>query len=355
MAKQDYFRSNNFDLIRLVAATQVMLFHAIHYLEPSLHSLKTVVGYLPGVPAFFFVSGLLISASWERHSELRTFAINRALRIFPALWAVLAFSLLTLALFYDPVTLRDNLLLLGLWSISQVTILQDWIPDFMRGYGIGGMNGSLWTIPVELSFYAATPLIYRVARHFGGVNRTLVVVAVLSFTLLYYMYAHRTDIPVLAFKLLDKSPLPWIGMFCCGVVAQRHLPMLHPWIAGRAPVFALIYALVAALSHYVPAFPLLEGNSNSMGIINYVALCGLILSAAYTHTTAAERLLRRNDISYGIYIFHIPVINALVQNSITGWMGLGLALAGSVALATGSWFLVEKPALGLRHWALYRR
>ena len=33
-------------------------------------------------------------------------------------------------------------------------------PDFLRGYGVGVLNGSLWTIPVELQFYALVPLIY---------------------------------------------------------------------------------------------------------------------------------------------------------------------------------------------------
>lgn len=164
----DYFKTNNFDLIRLVAAAQVMLFHTMHYTEVPVGGLKTVVGYLPGVPAFFFVSGFLISASWERNSDLRTFCVNRALRIFPALWAVLFFSILTLLLFYDGSILRNNVGKLILWSLSQVTILQDWIPDFMRGYGIGGMNGSLWTIPVELSFYAFTPIIYWAGKKLRG-------------------------------------------------------------------------------------------------------------------------------------------------------------------------------------------
>lgn len=353
----DYFKKNNFDLIRLVAAAQVMLFHTMHYMAVPVGSLKTIVAYLPGVPAFFFVSGFLISASWERNSDLRTFCVNRALRIFPALWAVLFFSILTLLLFYDMAILRANVVTLVLWSISQVTILQDWIPDFTRGYGIGGMNGSLWTIPVELSFYAFTPIIYWTGKKFarGGVELILLGTIVLSFGLQYAVYGFQDQIPVLAWKLITKSPLPWVGMFCCGVVAQRHLPAIYPWVAGRAPLFIAAYVLISILSHYLPVYPLLNGDSNSMGIINYMALCGLILAVAYSWRSLAERLLQRNDISYGVYIFHIPVINMFVHNGITGWTGFVSALLIAVGLASMSWFFVEKPALGLRHWALYKR
>jgi peptidoglycan/LPS O-acetylase OafA/YrhL len=144
-------------------------------------------------------------------------------------------------------------------------------------------------------------------------------------------------------------------MFCCGVVAQRHLPALYPRVAGRAPLFIAIYVLTAVLSHYLPVYPLLNGNSNSMGIINYVALCGLILSAAYSWRDLAERLLQGNDISYGVYIFHVPVINMFVHNGIIGWAGFISALVIAVGLAALSWIYVEKPALGLRHLALYKR
>ena len=180
-------------------------------------------------------------------------------------------------------------------------------------------------------------------------------IIVLSFGLQYFIYGFQNQIPVLVWKLLTKSPLPWVGMFCCGVIAQRHLPRIHPWVAGRAPIFIAIYVLTALLSHYLPLYPLLNGDSNSMGIVNYLAMCALILAVAYSWQDLAERLLQRNDISYGVYIFHIPVLNMFVHNGIIGWTGFASALTISTGLAILSWFLVEKPALGLRHWALYKR
>lgn len=353
--RADYFNTNNFDLVRLVAAAQVMLFHGIFYSGAPLQAFAAVIAYLPGVPAFFFVSGFLISASWERNSSLKTFFVNRVLRIFPGLWGVLAFSVATLLVFYDREILGDNWGKLLLWVICQATILQDWIPDFMRGYGVGGMNGSLWTIPVELSFYVSIPILYWLFRHLRSPNMILASVLIASFGLQYALYTFADQLPEIVYKLVHKSPLPWIGMFCCGILAQRHLNHFIGHIEGRFPRYLAMYIVVSLLAHFFPLYPLLQGNSNSMGILNYAALCALILSAAYTKPTLADNLLQRNDISYGIYIFHMPVINVLVAQSVNGWNGLIGTLVITTCLAGLSWTLIERPALGLRRWALYSR
>lgn len=351
----DYLKTNNFDLIRLVAASQVMVFHALFHLDVDADGLRAVVGYFPGVPAFFFVSGFLISASWERNSDWRVYAVNRALRIFPALVGVLLFSLLTLFLFYDIGILKANAGKLLLWSLSQVTILQDWNPAFLAAYGVGGMNGSLWTIPVELSFYAFVPVLYLLFSGTGAPRATLATVTLLSFTLLYLVYGYRESLPELVFKLTIKSPLPWVGMFCVGVFAQLSMTKVVALARGRFVPAALLYVGVAGLAAAVPLFPLLKGDANYLGVFNMAALCLLVLAAAFTRPELAERLLHRNDISYGVYIFHMPVINMLLVNGLTGWTGFWLSLGITTGLATLSWRYIEKPALGLRSWALYRR
>lgn len=354
-ADVDLFKQNNFDLVRLVAASQVMLLHSMVHLKVPADIPRTLVAQLPGVPAFFFISGLLISASWERNPDLRTFTVNRALRIFPALYGVLLFSLLTLLIFYDRGVLAENLGKLLLWSICQVTLLQDWNPQFLRGYGVGGVNGSLWTIPVELSFYAFIPFIYLACRHFRSSTVVLASITAVSFGIQIATYAFQHQMPELLFKLITKTPLPWVGMFCVGIMAQRALPKLYPLVAGRFPLFLALYVILAALAWRFPVNGVLRAHINNMGVINFIALCALVLSMAYTKRDLAERWLRRNDISYGVYIFHMPVINVFVHAGLTGWVSFSGAVLASVCFALGSWFLIEKPSLGLRHRMLYQR
>ena len=66
-------KTNNFDLIRLLAALQVVFTHSQHHFELQGGILEKIgkhfLFYFPGVPIFFTVSGFLIFWSFERSSN----------------------------------------------------------------------------------------------------------------------------------------------------------------------------------------------------------------------------------------------------------------------------------------------
>src|ERR671923_2413461 len=105
-------RLNNFDTLRLLAASQVVLVHSIEHLRIPLgnpwRSIYDLLNLFPGVPIFFVISGFLISMSFERNSDIKYYARNRLLRIYPALWVCLAVSLLSVTF-------------LGYWERSNVS------------------------------------------------------------------------------------------------------------------------------------------------------------------------------------------------------------------------------------------
>ena len=74
-------RNNNLEWLRLIFAVQVVLVHVAEHLKIAIPS---VINHFPGVPAFFFVSGFLIYASYLNAPGRRYFE-NRFLRIYPAL------------------------------------------------------------------------------------------------------------------------------------------------------------------------------------------------------------------------------------------------------------------------------
>jgi peptidoglycan/LPS O-acetylase OafA/YrhL len=350
----DQLKHNNFDLIRLLAASQVMLMHGAKHLDVPLdHTVRYLIHSFPGVPVFFFISGFLISASWERITDVRVYVVNRFLRLYPAFFAAFLLSLVAILISFPPARDPSNLIDLSGWAFATVLLLP-WTPGFLEGYGMGSVNAALWTIPIEVSFYILIPILYTLLRR--HLNLWLLVIALASFSVLYLLFEAKPQAGngALLIKVLNASFVPWFGMFCCGVLAQRHADRVLPWVAGKALPIGIAYFTLALVSREVPLYPLLKGAGNTLGLINFFVLSAFVLSLAYTKRSLSDQVLKRNDLSYGIYILHMPVVNLLIVYGAHGWPALALLVAVTLTLACMSWWLVEKPALKLKSRALYR-
>ena len=88
-------RDNNIQLIRLLAAAAVMLFHSYVFTgnigeDPLFRATGTTNFSVIGVECFFVLSGFLVTRSWLTRPGLAAFAAARALRIYPALFVAVA-------------------------------------------------------------------------------------------------------------------------------------------------------------------------------------------------------------------------------------------------------------------------
>ncbi len=339
------FSVNNFDLIRLLAAFQVLLVHGIGHLDVS--ALRPVVKALeifPGVPIFFVTSGYLISASWERTPSLSAYVRNRFLRIYPALWTCLLVTIATLVIFYEVSIVRRETVP---WLAAQVSIGQFYNPGFLRDYGVGAPNGSLWTIPVELQFYLVLPLLYPLLRWlFARPAMTVVTFAALIAINVAHAQVHTSE--ATAVKLFGVTVLPYLCMFLVGVYLQRHQEIVERWMVGKA-----LHWLAAVVAAAVAAEALgFQAAGNYLTPVSFLLLGGFTLAAAYTRPHLARTLLRGNDLSYGLYIYHMVIINVLVHTG--AWespAALPVVIGGTATAAWLSWRLVERPALALKRRA----
>ena len=149
-------RPNNFDLLRFVAATLVLIDHS--FVLTGRHGLpgpfvyETLGGF--AVAVFFIISGFLVAGSWQRTPDLGTYAAKRALRIVPAYAAVIALCALVLG----PLVTE---LSLGRYFGHPQTWSYFWNLTFFRlHYSLPGVfsgnpfphavNGSIWTLPIEI-------------------------------------------------------------------------------------------------------------------------------------------------------------------------------------------------------------
>jgi peptidoglycan/LPS O-acetylase OafA/YrhL len=350
------WRINNFDLIRLLAALQVGIVHAITHMRLSgffTHSVDFGLRLFPGVPIFFVVSGFLISKSYEHSGSLRDYCRNRCLRIFPGLWACLIVTVGVMLMagvgVIGTISTRDWLL----WWAAQMTVFQTYSPGFQWPPGAGTLNSSLWTIPVELEFYVLLPAIYALFRlRKRGGNIPLLAVfaasAALHFDLLYVY--HRTPIST-EYRYLLYTVVPYLWMFLVGVLMQRNWSTLRPVLAGRAHWWLLGYLSLCAVATRLG----IGVGSNTITPVFLCPLAGLVISTATSAPGFADRILRHQDISYGTYAYHMLVINLMVGFGFVGSVfSVVSAIAITLLLATASWVLVEKPFLRHKHDALRR-
>ena len=96
--------------------------------------LRAITDLFPGVPIFFFISGFLISKSFEKNSVVREYALNRFLRIYPGLAACFLVSLASVWFTGYFATIDVSPTAMLLWAGAQLSIAQFYNPEFMQHY-----------------------------------------------------------------------------------------------------------------------------------------------------------------------------------------------------------------------------
>lgn len=329
------FRVNNFDLIRLFAALQVVVLHSYDRFGQVVPAWMTPLSWFPGVPIFFVISGFLISASLERNSDLKVYARNRLLRIYPGLWAcVLATVVVAICFGFGFANLSA-----AMWFALQLAGVI-YTPGFLADFGSGTYNGSLWTIPIELQFYAVLPVAYWCLSRSRNKTRDLILVFLLFVAIgaavKLAFPAIATSEESKAVKLLRYSFIPRFYLFMLGVVLQRLHVHVSPYIRGRGMYWLATFAL----------FKLLIPPVGLMYMVSEIFMTVTVISLAYTVPHAAERLLRGNDVSYGVYLYHGLVINIIVEAALPrNAMSTPIVLLSALLLGYISWVLIERPVI----------
>lgn len=140
--------------------------------------------------------------------------------------------------------------------------------------------------------------------------------------------------------------LPWLYMFVIGMLLQWKRDLVAHWMQGRFATWLVAYLLWVAILDAIGV----NTVGNSATPLSLLPLAGLVLSAAFTNYTLAHRWLRGHDFSYGIYLYHMPVINAIIATSPHIHKGLAMAVlvVTTCIFALTSWHIIERPALRLK-------
>jgi peptidoglycan/LPS O-acetylase OafA/YrhL len=336
----DRLSHNNFDLLRMVFAGMVVLFHiGILSQSPALHWLEAGISSTYAVQAFFFVSGFLVTMSHERSSSLGSYASKRLRRIAPAYLVVVlgaavllvTMSRLSVAEYFLSPGWRDyvvyNLLLSNFSAPS--------LPGVFEGNHESAVNGSLWTIKIEVAFYCMVPLVAWLGRRIGHV-RSLALVFLLSLAWKTGFQIAQDHTGLAFYGKLAKQLPGQLSFFAGGALAYHRtkadLPA-PPWWAAVAGV--LLYTLTDGMVHEL------------------LAPVAVTLSV-YWASVGIPQLIqagRHGDFSYGLYLYHFPFVQTLIA---LGWFAshpIGSAFfmaALAMLIAVVSWYGIERPFLRRR-------
>lgn len=330
---------NNFQLLRFLAASAVILFHCyaltdrwtsepLWRLAPEMN-----LGAL-GVKVFFVISGFLVTQSWYARRRLDQFVIARVLRVYPAL---IVATVWTIAL----AAMSSRVPTLGFLAHPQTgdffwrTALGLGAPDrlpgaFARNPFPDAVNGSLWTLPIELRLY----LVLAIAG----------VLTLLTRRVLWLVAALAAGVATVLWPAWMPRLLPGDAM----VVRELALLFLLGSLA-YAWRDALPLSLVAAAA----AIGLVAWNPGGYprGVLLFAPLLAYVVLVVACHPRLRFRLFNRaGDYSYGLYVYAFPIQQTVVQR-MAGVEPLTLfAYAFPVALvmAMASWYAIERPALGLK-------
>lgn len=334
MAALKDFKVNNFDLLRLLAATQVVFDHYFQHLNISLtQTQKDWLYLLPGVPVFFVISGYLISASYERNNNLAVYLKNRLLRIFPGLWTCIIFTVivytLTGANFFNLQALA--------WLPAQFVGLI-YTPSFLADYGFGSYNGSLWTIPIEMQFYLLVPMCYFMTPK--GRITNLIIGLLAIFILLNLGFQLYQFSPFIK-KLLDYSFVPHFYLFLSGILLQRFKIYSAAFIYNKGIYWLILYTIFSLVVYKYISPGLFLVCKNAL-------LSVTLISLAYSMPYFSSWLLKNNDISYGIYIYHGLILSVVMEMNWIPYVNIFLILLLSFLFGGVSWALIERPCLKLK-------
>ncbi|BFO68151.1 acyltransferase family protein [Chryseobacterium sp. KCF3-3] len=332
-------RSNNFDFLRLIFASFVVISHSYALsgaphgdLLSQLTNGQMEFSYL-GVHGFFIISGYLIFKSLLRCKGLPDFYWKRLLRLFPALLVVLFLTVLLAPAVYESTVPY-------LQNKSVYTYIPQNITLFFRQKGIDGVfennpykhsiNGSLWTICYEFSMYVMVSLLFFI-REKTFVKTVVILLFISSFLLSLF---HPYFLHGLFMKMeLGSNHFYNLMCFFVGGMIMTYLNTNKRTeniliILSFAVLIASVYLNINQYTCYItlPLLVILLGKSST----RYLNKVGDTIG----------------DTSYGIYIYSFPIQQTLIYFfKLDTAMLFIISLPLSILLGYVSWHLIEKKAL----------
>ena len=361
--------------IRGVAVALVLIGHS---------GIPGVAGGFIGVDIFFVLSGFLITSllldeiGRTGRLDLGAFWVRRARRLLPAL-LIMVLAVIAARMLFPPDAvsgLRNDAVAAVLWAANWAFVSHD-TDYFSQGAPPSPLQHT-WSLGVEEQYYLIWPVLIALAAVLLAViarwrkktpTITAVRWAVLALALVgtaasateSILMASDDSLNRVYFGTDTRAQALLIGAAAAALLVRdwpallAGVPVIYSrwirWLAWGVPVAGV--AVLAAITHVATG----SANEFRNGLLIVVAIAAVVVIAGVAleqngpvaWVLSTPPLVALGVISYGVYLWHWPVFLVL-NGERTDWSGYALFAARcavTLALAVGSWWLIEQP---VRRW-----
>ncbi len=324
-----YVRQNNcFDLLRYFFALLIVASH-FSVLVNSEYSERIAQTGPIRVKAFFIITGFLVTYSYLRNEhDLRKYLRKRFMRILPAyvVAVILGFIVCMTLTSYSVI---DFLSTVESWkylgaNLLMLNWLQPSLPGVFESCQMTAVNGSLWTMKFEVIFYLLLPLFIRGLRTSAG----------------YYILG---ALVIATFYIYPRAPLQlqYFYFFLSGVAILFSLD----WLAhGHRFRNAFLLSVIVEMLLYIPDYDGMLYVYDALRTLEIITFPLILIFVAY-NLPIPKALSSLPNVTYGIYLYHFPVVQVIVQTGLFRGNVVLMFIATYVItgiMATLSYLLIER-------------
>ncbi len=335
--------ANRFDVLRLLAAWLVLYNHsfvltASSEIEWISRFLKFDTASGLAVALFFTISGYLIYNSLENSQSAKDFLIKRILRIYPALIGVVLFTIFIVGPLSTELTIsnyfNDIKTFQYFKTISGINIKYE-LPGVFENFPEKSVNGSLWSIALELRCYLILFLLSLIP--FSMRVKILLAVIILLATLFFRPLESASDLSGKFFGIAYQFNKFGLMFFLGALFASCKNFVSHKFLNYLGFICLVVFLI------------LLTEDISKVSMIIYNFIIPIIFLWIGLQFSFLPRISEQiGDISYGIYLYAFPIQQLLVYyrigvNNVT--MHIIISTFLTFLLAYISWKYIEFPSL----------
>ena len=285
---------NAFNAIRFFCCLIVIVGHCFD-MSHTPFTYRSFIDMHISVCIFFILSGFWVTKSFLSTGNIKVYAFKRIKRLLP-MYYLTVFLFALIGCFYSDLGIKEyfsssHFWKYIFWNSIYLNFMCPSLPGVFNGVAI---NGALWTIKVEIGFYTILPiLIYFLRKLDSRKKQNLFLISIYVLSVIWNEGLSRLATVILIPSQLSYQLPGFMSYFVMGML------FLFNWsILISKKNYYIVLAIIIFVLHYFTKTEILMPCALTM-----------ILMWAGTSLKILKKVGTPVDYSYGMYLFHFPLVN----------------------------------------------